>query len=614
MFRETSGFRFLFFAVASLVLLTLISATRGVSEESPPVVPNDVYQTDATECAKMAVSSKMSGSTADHSQFAELKKEFQTGPEVTAACLTCHTEASKQIMKTSHWTWICPRAKEELAEKQGRVVGKGEHVINNFCIALGSNEPRCTSCHAGYGWKDNSFDFDDQTLVDCLVCHDTTATYKKYPTSAGHPVYASEYPDGKEWPKGSGNMWPPVDLTKIAQNVGKPSRHTCGSCHFFGGGGEGVKHGDMDVTLEAPERELDVHMHKVAADGKTPLCFQCTECHTTKQHKIAGRCFTIPAYEDREFVIKGLKREDINYLACEACHTQKPHTEKKINDHVDKVSCQACHIPTMARNRPTKMWWDWSKAGQKDTEGGLISKIDTVTSSVSDKTAEVLTYSSQKGEFIWALDEEPEYTWFNGNVSHTFLGDTIDDTTTGKEHGTRKGKFDNLDLSKPVLPINLLQGSYDDPRSRIWPVKIHRGLQPYDTKTKKLVVPKLFGAKGTGAYWADYNWEESIIKGMEYVGQEYSGEYGWIQTEMYWPLSHMVAPGEKALQCSECHSRNGRIAHLKGFYLPGRDRFKMLDILGWGLALLTAFGVVVHGSLRIILGNRKKTAADNVKE
>ncbi len=44
-------------------------------------------------------------STADHTKFKELKKQFSTGPEVTKACLACHTEAAKQIQHTTHWTW-----------------------------------------------------------------------------------------------------------------------------------------------------------------------------------------------------------------------------------------------------------------------------------------------------------------------------------------------------------------------------------------------------------------------------------------------------------------------------------------------------------------------------
>jgi len=35
--------------------------------------------------------------TADHSKFKELQREFKTGPELTRACLSCHTEAAGQI-------------------------------------------------------------------------------------------------------------------------------------------------------------------------------------------------------------------------------------------------------------------------------------------------------------------------------------------------------------------------------------------------------------------------------------------------------------------------------------------------------------------------------------
>ncbi len=46
-----------------------------------------------------------SSSTADHTTFKELQKPFRSGPEVTRACLTCHTEAAKQVQHTIHWTW-----------------------------------------------------------------------------------------------------------------------------------------------------------------------------------------------------------------------------------------------------------------------------------------------------------------------------------------------------------------------------------------------------------------------------------------------------------------------------------------------------------------------------
>jgi len=42
------------------------------------------------------------GSTADHGRFEQFKKKFKSGPEVTRACLECHTEAAKQVHATNH--------------------------------------------------------------------------------------------------------------------------------------------------------------------------------------------------------------------------------------------------------------------------------------------------------------------------------------------------------------------------------------------------------------------------------------------------------------------------------------------------------------------------------
>lgn len=110
-------------------------------------------------------SDKEPGGTADHSKFEALQKDFKTGPEVTEACLSCHTEAGKDFMKSVHWTW------EYKNPATGQLLGK-KHLINNFCTNARGNEGACTQCHAGYGWVDDTFDFTDQTKIDCLVCQD----------------------------------------------------------------------------------------------------------------------------------------------------------------------------------------------------------------------------------------------------------------------------------------------------------------------------------------------------------------------------------------------------------------------------------------------------------
>ena len=131
-----------------------------------------------SESVPVSVQASAQTSTADHSLFEDLQQVFSSGPEVTKVCLGCHTEAGKQLHKTTHWTWAFEN------KLTGQTLGK-KNVINNFCVATASNWTRCTSCHIGYGWKDASFDLTSEQNIDCLVCHETTGTYQKFPTAAG---------------------------------------------------------------------------------------------------------------------------------------------------------------------------------------------------------------------------------------------------------------------------------------------------------------------------------------------------------------------------------------------------------------------------------------------
>lgn len=458
-----------------------------------------LWQTASAQSASQpAMNTAPQETKVDHSQLPALQGPFATPQDVTKACLSCHDDAANEIMHTTHWTW------EYVNETTGQTVGK-KTLINNFCISVQSNEPRCTSCHVGYGWSNDNFDFSAQENVDCLVCHDTTGEYKKFPTGAGLPVS-----EPKEFPAGSGNIWNPPDLAKVAQNIGLTSRETCGSCHFYGGGGDEVKHGDLDSSLVNPSFELDVHM---AADGQN---FTCTTCHTTEDHQTVGSRYSMDPEQ---------------WKGCESCHGEAPHNLATLNQHAQKVACQTCHIPEFARGDiPTKMTWDWSKAGQLTDEGKPVT--------VKDEAGHVV-YDGQKGEFTYEENVVPEYVWFNGQVEYTLAGDKIDPTT--------------------MVSINKFLGDKDDPNAKIWPVKRFEAVQPYDTVNNILVIPHLFG-KDESAYWGNYDWDKAIAFGMDYAGLPYSGEYGFVKSEMYWPITHMVAPASEALVCKDCHTdSNGRL-------------------------------------------------------
>ncbi len=508
------------------------------------------------EAAKAAPPVKMN-TTADHSQFKELQQPFKSGPDVTKACLTCHTEAAKQVHRTKHWTW-------EFLNPDKQRLGK-KNVLNNFCISISQNYAFCTSCHAGYGWKDKDFDFTSEVNVDCLACHDTTGNYKKAPGKAGHPLY-----ERTESPPGSGKFLEPPDLSKVAQKVGKSSRDNCGSCHFFGGGGDGVKHGDMDSSLAAPDKELDVHMDASGLD------FTCGTCHKTSSHDVPGSRYVPTAKEPAGVQMRG-KEYKGNPATCVSCHDKTPHKKNaRLDSHADKIACQTCHVPEIARGGvATKMSWDWSTAGKRDAEGKHITKKDAKGH---------IIYESRKGDFVLGEKVKPEYRWFNGHVTYTLLGDKVD-------------------KSKEPVGINKIGGSPDDGKSLIWPMKVMRGKQPFDPEYKTLVMPHTAGNDPIG-YWKNLNWEPAIADGMKNVGAPFSGKVDFISTEMYWPITHMVAPKEKAMACTECHSAKSRLEGLPGIYMPSYSARGWLDLIGWLLAAATLAGVLLHGGLRTYLSRK----------
>ncbi len=515
--------------------------------------------------ALAAVADKpVSLSTADHSRFKQLQGPFKTGEEVTEACLSCHTEAAKQVMATRHWTW------DYVNPATGQRLGKMT-MLNSFCIGNRSNEAFCTSCHAGYGWKDDKFDFTSERNVDCLVCHDTTGTYKKPAGLAGHPAYQRT-----EYPPKSGKFIEPVDLVAVAKHVGKSRRENCGACHYNGGGGDGVKHGDLDSSLNKAGRNLDVHMAK---DG---LNFTCATCHKTEGHKVAGSRVAPTASDPHGPMVRG-KQEDRNPATCQACHGDQPHKGTTaggllgavskgdhLNAHTRTLACQTCHIPEFARGGvPTKMTWDWSTAGQLTPEGKPFQK--------KDEHGHVI-YDSKKGDFTLGENVVPEYVWFNGKVTYTLQSDRIDPTK--------------------VVPMNTFHGEPGAPDSRIWPVKRFQGKQPYDLEHLTLLVPHTATPDDT-AFWYNFDWAKALAAGAAATGQPYSGKFGFVAAEMLWPITHMVAPKEQALDCAACHAAEGRMAGVPGVWLPGRDHLPWLDRLAFGLAALVGVMIFVHILLRI---------------
>ena len=479
--------------------------------------------------------------TVDHSKFAILDQHFDKPQDVTEACVTCHNTRDQEIMQSSHWNWERP----EYIEGRGIVYLGKKNAVNNFCIGTQTNEQACAKCHIGFGMSEEGFTFTDKANIDCMVCHDNSGTYIKAQNKSG-------YPD------------PALNLNEIAQHIGKPTRDNCGVCHFFGGGGNNVKHGDLEMSMFTPDRSIDVHM---AVEGANLIC---VDCHTTENHQMKGKIYSLSSM-------------NVNRSTCEQCHTETPHEDNILNEHTIKVACQTCHIPAYAKANSTKMYWDWSTAG-KLKDGKPYTEEDSLGNH---------TYMSIKGSFEWGNNLTPDYVWFNGTADHYLLGDEIKDTT------------------KPLV-LNQLHGAYGDFNSKIIPVKIHKAKQIYDPVNKLLIQPHLLDEKkGEGAYWVDFNWNEASEYGMSRIGLPYSGEYDFIETEMYWPINHMVAPKEESLSCESCHSReNSRLANLTDFYMPGRDYNSYVEFFGKLIIILTLLGVLTHGAIRVFIAKKNNKAGN----
>jgi hypothetical protein len=73
-----------------------------------------------------------------------------------------------------------------------------------------------------------------------------------------------------------------------------------------------------------------------------------------------------------------------------------------------------------------------------------------------------------------------------------------------------------------------------------------------------------------------------------------------VKTTYVFPTTHMVAPKDNVVNCTECHiKQDSRLANITGVYMPGRDHFQILDSLVWIAILGALLGVCLHGLGRV---------------
>jgi hypothetical protein len=264
-----------------------------------------------------------------------------------------------------------------------------------------------------------------------------------------------------------------VDVVQAAREAQQPTSEMCSRCHLSAAGGSNYKHGDFPTSAE-----VDVHM----AAG-----LQCVDCHPTQNHKIAGGGYMI-AQELPEVEV-----------ACTNCHSAEPHQMSMLNTHVERIACQTCHIPSLARdpNYPTQMTRDYTQPAYNETKGlygpGIEKESDVV----------------------------PTYFWWDSHRMET-----------------------------PPKPV----GSIDDPGAKITPWKPLEVTVPFDAETDTPIYIK------QGVYKITGDLDAAVDAGVEASGQEYSGEWEAVTELMYFDANHQVAPASESLQCGHCHTeQEGRL-------------------------------------------------------
>jgi hypothetical protein len=243
--------------------------------------------------------------------------------EGSKTCNQCHLDKAKEVYASEHYQW---------KGKLGAINDFCTYPDNNwlFNFPIGSQSAAgCVTCHVGMGDTKPPFPAtptaDALEKIDCLMCHSDTYNHvgqmvSGQPEVVPDPAIASTMPE-------------------ILAGIGKPSKAACLKCHAKAGGGNGIKQGDLDLSMANPDITVDVHMSSAGAN------LTCVSCHKTQAHKIAGKGNDLRV------------ADSTTKVACTNCHGTQPHRQvnEDLDKHVkEKADCTACHIPSFAKGMVTE--------------------------------------------------------------------------------------------------------------------------------------------------------------------------------------------------------------------------------------------------------------------
>lgn len=412
--------------------------------------------------------------------------------EGTKTCLQCHEKEAEKFFHAQHYQWRGTAS--HISNAKGRTLGK-MNTINDFCTNPASNwigvvknkqgdviTRGCSACHAGLGkLPSETLSREQLENIDCLQCHASGYRRDLYEKAGG----------GWEWRP---ILWENQEgLDSVSKRISLPTRTMCLRCHASSGGGANFKRGDIEYKLADTDREYDVHM------GKDGANFDCVQCHKGDDHRVRGRGTDLSA------------NDMVSTVRCEDCHKKAPHKDARLNQHIARVNCTVCHIPSFARTDATDMFRDYSKPEyHKDT--------DRYSASIKKET-----------------NVRPVYAWFNGNTREQLMGEPL-----------MKDKAGNIEMMAP-------EGSRDDDSSKLYAFKLHRASLPV-LDDKGWIIP---------IEVEEFFQSGEIEKAVKTAAEDQYGvkdaKYHFEHTTRYMGIFHGVRPAKYALGCAECHGPKLRI-------------------------------------------------------
>jgi hypothetical protein len=397
-----------------------------------------------------------------------------TGPDT---CLDCHQDEAVEVHGSVMYQWDgqTPEIVNGPA-LQGKISGG----VNSYCINIMGNWNVCGNCHVGFGAQPEPTASPTQLAnIDCMICHQQAYRRKK--------VGDVFVPDTDAMT---------ITMDQAVQTVHPPERYNCLQCHAKAGGGDAVKRGDLAMAhVATTDESYDVHMAVTGAD------LRCQECHTTTNHRVAGRGSDLRPTDSDEV------------LECTNCHAgiTTSHPSSTIRRHLDRVACQSCHIPLYAKNasdttatEATEMHRTW--LGTHSTSPPFHPIGDTDNNQV------------------------PLYRYWNRNSRNYLLDETaVVDPETGR-----------YPTSRPV-------GHPSNPDAKLYPFKYKTAEQPITNDTSQLI------ALDTSVFFATADAAAATEQGLTNMGLSSSTPYSWIETDTLQLLNHQVGDHDAALRCDDCH-------------------------------------------------------------